>query len=525
MAEVKPEDMVHHMPMDQLQGFEYCIDSNPSWGEGIALGFQHYILSLGTAVMIPTMLVPLMGGNDHDKAKVVQTLLFVTGIKTLLQTLFGTRLPTIMGGSYAYVVPILSIIHDPSLAQIADGHTRFLQTMRAIQGSLIVSSSIQIILGYSQLWAICSRFFSPLGMVPVIALVGLGLFERGFPVVGKCVEIGLPMLILFVALSQYLKHVHVRHVPFLERFSMLMCIALVWVYAHILTASGAYKHTALVTQINCRTDLANLISSSQWISIPYPLQWGAPTFSADHAFGMMAAVLVSLIETTGAFKAAARLASATPPPAYVLSRGIGWQGIGTLLDGLFGTGTGSTVSVENVGLLGSTRVGSRRVIQISAGFMIFFSMLGKFGALFASIPFTIFAAIYCVMFGIVAAVGLSFMQFTNMNSMRNLFIIGVSLFLGLSIPEYFSRYSTSSRQGPAHTKAGWFNDYINTIFSSPPTVALFVSVLLDNTLDVRDAARDRGMPWWARFRTFRGDSRNEEFYTLPFNLNRFFPPS
>jgi hypothetical protein len=124
-----------------------------------------------------------------------------------------------------------------------------------------------------------------------------------------------------------------------------------------------------------------------------------------------------------------------------------------------------------------------------------------------------------------AAVGLSFMQFTNMNSMRNLFIIGVSLFLGLSIPEYFSRYSTSSRQGPAHTKAGWFNDYINTIFSSPPTVALFVSVLLDNTLDVRDAARDRGMPWWARFRTFRGDSRNEEFYTLPFNLNRFFPPS
>jgi hypothetical protein len=34
------------------------------------------------------------------------------------------------------------------------------------------------------------------------------------------------------------------------------------------------------------------------ISIPYPLQWGAPTFSADHAFGMMAAVVVSLIEVS-----------------------------------------------------------------------------------------------------------------------------------------------------------------------------------------------------------------------------------
>ncbi|RRT85706.1 hypothetical protein B296_00003695 [Ensete ventricosum] len=33
---------------------------------------------------------------------------------------------------------------------------------------------------------------------------------------------------------------------------------------------------------------------------------------------------------------------------------------------------------ENVGLLGLTRVGSRRVVQISAGFMIFFSIFGTY---------------------------------------------------------------------------------------------------------------------------------------------------
>ncbi|WVZ93285.1 hypothetical protein U9M48_039280 [Paspalum notatum var. saurae] len=586
MTDMKPEEM-SHPPMDQLLGMEYCIDSNPSWGGAIGLGFQHFILCLGTAVMIPTLLVPLMGGNAHDKAKVVQTVLLVTGINTMLQTLFGTRLPTVIGGSYAFVIPVVSIISDPSLMQIADDHTRFRMTMRAIQGALIISSCIQIILGYSQLWGICSSliidwqvifcsfiilalgpliihsgfsieevgitfrkrqyadtiingFFSPLGMVPVVALAGLGLFERGFPVVkaltsaisllshhhiGTCVEIGLPMLVLFVALSQYLKHVQLRHFPILERFSVLISIALVWVYAHILTVSGAYKHSSQLTQLNCRTDRANLITTAPWFGIPYPLQWGPPTFSADHSFGMMAAVLVSLIESTGAFKAAARLASATPPPPFVLSRGIGWQGIGLLFNGLFGAVSGSTVSVENVGLLGSTRIGSRRVIQISAGFMIFFSILGRFGALFASIPFTLFAAIYCVLFGYVGAVGLSFMQFTNMNSMRNLFIIGISLFLGISIPEYFFRFTVSYQHGPAHTRAGWFNDLINTIFSSPPTVGFIISVVLDNTLEMKNRAKDRGMPWWARFRTFRGDSRNEEFYNLPFNLNRFFPPS
>lgn len=511
--------------MDQLQGLEYCIDSNPSWGEAVALGFQHYILALGTAVMIPTFLVPLMGGNDGDKARVVQTLLFVQGINTLLQTLFGTRLPTVIGASYAYMVPIISIIHDSSFTRIEDPHVRFLNTMRAIQGALIVASSVQIILGYSQLWAICSRFFSPLGMVPVVSLVGFGLLDRGFPVVGRCVEIGIPMLILFVIFSQYLKHFQIRQLPMLERFALLISVTVIWAYAHLLTASGAYKHRPEKTQLNCRTDRANLISTAPWIKIPYPLQWGAPSFDAGHAFGMMAAVLVSLIESTGAFKAAARLASATPPPAHVLSRGIGWQGIGILLSGLFGTVSGSAVSIENVGLLGSTRVGSRRVIQISAGFMIFFSMLGKFGALFASIPFPIFAAVYCVFFGLVGSVGLSFLQFTNMNSMRNLFITGVAMFLGLSIPEYFREYSALALHGPSHTRAGWFNDFLNTIFSSSPAVALIVAVLLDNTLDYKDSARDRGMPWWVKFRTFKGDSRNEEFYTLPFNLNRFFPPS
>ncbi|KAG6778880.1 hypothetical protein POTOM_015229 [Populus tomentosa] len=503
-ADPKPEE-ISHPPMDQLQGLEYCIDSNPSWGESIALGFQHYILALGTAVMIPSFLVPLMGGNHGDKVRVVQTLLFVEGINTLLQTLFGTRLPTVIGGSYAFMVPIVSIIHDPSLTSIPDDHLRFLSTMRAVQGALIVSSSIQIILGYSQLWAICSRFFSPIGMVPVIALVGFGLFDRGFPV--------------------YLKGFQTKQLPILERFALLISITVIWAYAHLLTASGAYKHRPEITQMNCRTDKAYLISSAPWIKIPYPLQWGAPTFDAGHCFGMMAAVFVSLIESTGAYKAASRLASATPPPAHVLSRGIGWQGIGILLDGLFGTLTGSTVSVENIGLLGSTRVGSRRVIQISAGFMIFFSILGKFGALFASIPFPIFGAVYCVLFGLVASVGLSFLQFTNMNSMRNLFITGVAFFLGLSVPEYFREYTSKAYHGPAHTRAGWFNDYLNTIFFSSPTVALIVAVFLDNTLDYKDSARDRGMPWWVKFRTFKGDSRNEEFYTLPFNLNRFFPPS
>ncbi|GAB2233328.1 hypothetical protein Droror1_Dr00002549 [Drosera rotundifolia] len=116
-------------------------------------------------------------------------MLFVQGINTLLQTLFGTRLSAAIGGSYAYMVPIVSIINDPSLAGIESPSLRFRNIMKAVQGSMIVASSIQVILGYSQLWAICSRFFSPLAMAPVIALAGFGLFDRGFPMVGAPPEV------------------------------------------------------------------------------------------------------------------------------------------------------------------------------------------------------------------------------------------------------------------------------------------------------------------------------------------------
>ncbi|WJX82930.1 hypothetical protein P8452_65633 [Trifolium repens] len=67
----------------------------------------------------------------------------------------------------------------------------------------------------------------------------------------------------------------------------------------------------------------------------------------------MATVLVSLIESTGAYKAASRLASATPPTPH------------------------SNSFCRECRASRKHSCWKSRVIQISAGFMIFFSMLGK----------------------------------------------------------------------------------------------------------------------------------------------------
>lgn len=138
-------------------------------------------------------------------------------------------------------------------------------------------------------------------------------------------------------------------------------------------------------------------------------------------------------------------------------------------------------------MLALTRVGSRRVVQISAGFMIFFSILGKFGAIFASIPAPVVAALHCLFFAYVGrfletpllllkplgflncklskemklhagAGGLSLLQFCNLNSFRTKFILGFSVFMGLSIPQYFNQYTAVNKYGPVHTHARWVNN-------------------------------------------------------------------
>ncbi|KAL0287847.1 UNVERIFIED_CONTAM: Nucleobase-ascorbate transporter 7 [Sesamum calycinum] len=522
----KQEELVPHPVKDQLPGVSYCITSPPPWPEAILLGFQHFLVMLGTTVLIPSYLVPQMGGGKEEKALMIQTLQFVAGLNTLAQTLFGTRLPAVIGGSYTFVPTTLSIVLAGRYSGILDPEEKFRRTMRGIQGAMIVASTLQIIIGFSGLWRNITRFLSPLSTVPLVALTGFGLYELGFPLLTKCVEIGLPQLIILVIFSQYLPHMMKGGRNVFDRFAVLFSVVIVWIYAHLLTVGGAYRNVPQTTQVSCRTDRAGIISAAPWIRVPYPFQWGAPTFNAGESFAMMATSFVALVESTGAFIAVSRYASATPLPHSVLSRGVGWQKLHLTQDHLFLSETlNLSLNSENAGLLGLTRVGSRRVIQISAGFMIFFSILGKFGAVFASIPAPIIAALYCLLFAYVGAGGLGFLQFCNLNSFRTKFILAFSIFMGLSIPQYFNEYLSVKGYGPVHTNARWFNDMINVPFSSEPFVAGVLALVLDVTLPPKDntTRKDRGMHWWDKFRSYKTDTRSEEFYSLPLNLNKFFP--
>ncbi|WZZ01200.1 hypothetical protein YC2023_073528 [Brassica napus] len=470
-----------------------------------------------------------MGGGDAEKARVIQTMLFVSGLTTLLHSFFGTRLPVIAAASYAYIIPITSIISSSRFTHYIDPFERFVRTMRSIQGALIVAGCFQVLVCFFGVWRNIARFLSPLSIAPLATFAGLGLYQIGFPLLARCVEVGLPGLILLVLVTQYLprclkmKQGGIWDGSRCDRYGIMICIPLAWLLALILTSSGVYNHKPQTTQISCRTDRNGLISNTPWIYLPYPFQWGSPTFHFTDSFAMMAASFVTLFESTGLFYASARYGSATPIPPSVISRGTGWLGVGVLLNGMLGGVSGITTSTENVGLLAMTKIGSRRVIQISATFMLFFSIFGKFGAFFASIPLPIMASVYCIVLCFVSSAGLSFLQFCNLNSFNTKFILGFSFFMAISIPQYFREYYNGGWRSDHHSS--WFEDVIRVIFMSHTTVAGMIAIVLDCTLSREndEAKKDCGLKWWEKFRLYNLDVRNDEFYGLPCCLNKFFP--
>ena len=451
----------------------YTIEDKPPLGTSFLLGFQHYLTMFGSTVAVPLLLQPHLGATNHELAVLISTMFLVSGICTLLQTTFGSRLPIIQGGTFSFLGPAIAICGMASLADAG-----FEMRMRHVQGAVIAGSFFEMAIGFSGLMGRMIKFITPVTIAPTIALIGLALFKFGAPLAGQHWGIGGLTIFLLILFSQYLKSAH----KLFNLFPILLGLVLAWLVATICTWTGLFdaNHAAYVN--------FDTVKEAPWFRVPTPFQWGMPAFGAAAIIGMLAGYIASMIESTGDYFAAARMSEAPVPDSKTINRGIGFEGVGCLIAGIFGTGNGTTSYSENIGAIGLTRVGSRRVIQAAAVLMLVLAIFGKFGALFTSIPSPIVGGMYCVMFAMVTGVGLSNLQFVDLNSPRNLFIIGFALFAGLSLPEYVGP-NTETISGLFPLSLQWLAAILTTIGSSGMAVGAFLALLLDNTIPGTSAER------------------------------------
>ncbi|XP_028216737.1 nucleobase-ascorbate transporter 12-like [Glycine soja] len=194
-------------------------------------------------------------------------------------------------------------------------------------------------------------------------------------------------ILVVIVFSLYLRKISVLGHRLFLIYAVPLGLAITWAFAFLLTEAGVYNYKGCDVNIpasnmvseHCRKHFSRMRHcrvSSTWFRFPYPLQWGTPVFHWKMAIVMCVVSLISSVDSVGSYHASSLLVASRPPTPGVLSRGIGLEGLSSVLAGLWGTGTGSTTLTENVHTIAVTKMGSRKAVQLGACFLIVLSLVG-----------------------------------------------------------------------------------------------------------------------------------------------------
>ncbi|XP_027560895.1 solute carrier family 23 member 1 isoform X4 [Neopelma chrysocephalum] len=518
----------------------YKIEDVPPWYLCILLGFQHYLTCFSGTIAVPFLLAESMcvGKDQLTVSYLIGTIFTCVGITTLIQTTVGIRLPLFQASALAFLVPAKSILalekwRCPPEEQIYGNWSLPLNTshiwqprMREIQGAIMVSSLVEVVIGLLGLPGALLSYIGPLTVTPTVSLIGLSVFQAAGERAGSHWGIAVMTILLIVLFAQYLRQVAIClpgyrrghgfvlfRFQIFKMFPIILAIMVVWLFCYVLTRTGVFPSQPEEYGYKARTDArGEILSVAPWFRVPYPCQWGLPTVTSAAVLGMFSATLAGIIESIGDYYSCARLAGAPPPPVHAINRGIFTEGISCIIAGLLGTGNGSTSSSPNIGVLGITKIGSRRVIQYGAGIMLVLGTVGKFTALFASLPDPVLGGMFCTLFGMITAVGLSNLQFVDMNSSRNLFVLGFAMFFGLTLPNYLD-----SNPGAINTGVPELDQILTVLLTTEMFVGGTIAFVLDNTIP--GTQEERGLVQWkAGAHSDSTASASLRSYDFPFGM-------
>lgn len=270
-----------------------------------------------------------------------------------------------------------------------------------------------------------------------------------------------------------------------------------------------------------RTDkiVGHPVSDSAWLRIPRPFQWGLPMFSLSAILVAFTGLLTSMSDNIGDYYACSAVSNCPPPPIAVINRGVLIEGIGSIVSSLWGAPTALSSYSSNIGTITITKVASRRVTQFFGLWLIVFSFCGKLSTIFVSIPDPVMGGVFFVMTSIIIAVGFNILKDIDFESPRNLYILGISVTLGSTIPTFF----TASSRGSDTTfqSLSWIlnNDTVQTLLTNGMLITGIIGFILDNTIP--GTREERGLQERNNLRSGVVSSETFQIYKLPWNMDNW----
>ncbi len=405
---------------DQLRDPNYL----PALHKAVPLGIQH-VLAMFVSNVTPAIIVAGVAGfgfgsNSPDFPELlymIQMSMLFAGLATLLQTVtlgpIGAALPIVQGTSFAFLPIMIPLVAGKGVDGLA-----------ALFTGVLIGGLFHACLGF-----IIGKIrfaLPPLVTGLVVLMIGLALVKVGIeyaaggvpakaggaPEYGGLLNWGIALFVIFVTLG----------VKFFTKGMLSVSAVLVGIIAgYVLSiVTGVLSVEAITTSWDRAASFA----------LPQPFKYGFElSFAAIVGFCLMA--FVSAVETVGDVSGICKGGAGREATDKEIEGATFADGVGSAVAGIFG-GMPNTSFSQNVGLIAMTGVMSRHVVTIGGIFLIVCGLVPKVGAVIRTVPIEVLGGGVVVMFGMVAAAGVSMLADVVWNK-RNMVIFALALSFGLGL--------------------------------------------------------------------------------------------
>jgi len=446
----------------------YGINDCPPTPILILAGAQHVLTLFGATTLVPLIFGPAMGMTTQQIGAFIGCVYFSMGIATLIQThpKLGSGLPIVQGSSFSFIPPIMTIIG----AYKALGPDA---VMQYVGGALIVGGITLSLLGYSKLVGHVRKFITPVVIGPTIMAIGFTLAPVAIQYNAANywpISLLVVVLVFFFSLCSKNKYFNI--------FAVLGSIVIAYLICLILSLAGFFHegHSAYINLQN--------VAAAPWIRYKLFMPWGVPKFSGLAVGAIFAGFFCVMIESIGDYHNCSFAAGIDDPTPDQISRGLGAEGLGCALSGILGS-VGTTSYTENIGLIGLTGVASRYVVRAGAVILIIMSLIGKLGALIATMPSPVIGGAYITLFGTIGALGIQNLMRADMGSQRNVLIVGFAFLMALGLPGWVEPNQAIFTGALGSTLGGM----IWAVMKTPMAVAGILAAICDNIIPGTDEER------------------------------------
>jgi NCS2 family nucleobase:cation symporter-2 len=347
--------------------------------ETLLYGWQHTLVDVSPYVL-PIVVGGAVGYGPAQTAAMISACLVLMGIATFANATWGNRLPSVLGPSAT------------DTGAMATAGTIFGAPAMWMAG--FVGGLMEIAIGASGVLSRLRRFLPPYVCGIIVLTIGVTLarvaggwlFADPRPaMLGLAAAAVLSVLALTVL-------GHLLRIGLIARGSILFSLLLCGVGGA--TALGLADFAA--------------VGRAPWLGLPRPFAFGAPGLGWElvpaAVIGVAIGYLGSIAESIGDYAGTCAV-SAIPYRVRHMNRGITVEGIASAVGPLFGA-LPLTTYAQNIGVIATTRVASRRVVQVAAALLLLYGLSPKLGALLVLIPRPVVGAVFLVICGMIAVAGL-----------------------------------------------------------------------------------------------------------------------